>query len=66
MKIYKNFEEIDEDLEVLKLKRNIHWEELKLTKNQFREEIHPFGWLSSFGKYFAKYGFFYLIRKFFK
>ena len=66
MKDYTTFEEITNDLKRLELQRNIYWEELKLSKNKMTEDLKFTSWIASLSKNIAKYGLFYLVRKFFK
>ncbi|WP_405569911.1 DUF6327 family protein [Winogradskyella sp. Asnod2-B02-A] len=63
MKTYTTFEEIDNDLKRYKLERDIAWEELKLTKSEFKEDLQPLNWLSTALKLTGKYSFIALIRK---
>lgn len=63
MKTYTTFEEIDNDLKRYKLERDIAWEELKLTKSEFKEDLQPLNWLSAALKLTGKYSFIALIRK---
>lgn len=66
MKVYQSFEEIDEDLKRLNLKRQIAVEELKLTKNQIGEDLAPLNWVDTFIKLFYKYGIWILIKRLFR
>ncbi|WP_179319550.1 DUF6327 family protein [Winogradskyella helgolandensis] len=63
MEPYTTFEDIDNDLKRFKLERDIAWEELKLTKNEFKEDLEPLNWVSSALKLTGKYSFIALIRK---
>lgn len=63
MKTYSTFEEIENDLKRLRLERDIAWEELKLVKNEYKEDLKPMNWVSSALKLTGKYGFIALIRK---
>ncbi|MBU2919891.1 hypothetical protein KO504_00930 [Winogradskyella psychrotolerans] len=63
MKTYATFEEIDNDLKRFKLERDIAWEELKLTKGEFKEDLQPLNWVSTALKLTRKYSFIALIRK---
>ncbi|WP_178984825.1 DUF6327 family protein [Winogradskyella helgolandensis] len=63
MEPYTTFEDIDNDLKRFKLERDIAWEELKLTKNEFKEDLEPLNWISSALKLTGKYSFIALIRK---
>ncbi|RED43026.1 hypothetical protein DFQ10_107214 [Winogradskyella eximia] len=63
MKTYTTFEEVDNDLKRYKLERDIAWEEFKLTKSEFKEDLQPLNWLSTALKLTGKYSFIALIRK---
>ncbi|NNE31981.1 MAG: hypothetical protein HKN40_06380 [Winogradskyella sp.] len=63
MKIYTSFEEIDNDLKLVKLERDIAWEELKLLKNEYKEDLQPLNWVSTALKLTGKYGFIALLRQ---
>ncbi|MCF8713623.1 hypothetical protein JM658_02190 [Joostella atrarenae] len=47
MKVYTSFEEIDKDLKILRLKKDISKEEIKLNYNGLKEDL---GFLSVVGK----------------
>jgi len=66
MKIYQNFNEIDSDLKLLSLERQIALEELKIVKKDVEKNLKPIGIISSGFKFVRKYGFLLLIKKFFK
>jgi hypothetical protein len=66
MRKYQNFKEIDSDLKLLSLERQIALEELKIVKNDFEESLKPIGILSSGLRLMRKYGVLILIKKFFK
>lgn len=63
MNRYTTFEDIDQDLKRLKLEREIAWEELKLVKNEYRENLKPINWITSALKITSKYGLIALIRR---
>lgn len=63
MKTYTTFEEIDHDLKLYKLERDIAWEEFKLIKGEFKEDLQPLNWISTALKFTGKYGFIAIIRK---
>ncbi|OBX27071.1 hypothetical protein LX77_00548 [Gelidibacter algens] len=63
MKSYKSFDDIDYELNKLKLEREIAWEELKVVKNEFQEDLRPFNWVSTGLKFAGKYGVFVLLKK---
>ena len=63
MKTYTSFEQIDNDLKLHKLERDIAWEELKLVKGEIKEDLNPLNWLNSALKLTGKYSFFALIKK---
>lgn len=66
MKTYKSFDDIDYDLNRLKLEREIAWEELKGVKHEFQEDLRPFNWVSTGLKFAGKYGMFVLLKKIFR
>lgn len=63
---YTNFEDIEKDLKRLKLERQIAWEEMKLLKNEFKEDLSPANWVQTMLSAFGKYGMFILLKKLFK
>lgn len=63
MKTYTTFKEIDNDLKRYKLERDIAWEELKLMKNEYKQDLQPINWLSTALKLTGKYGFIALIKR---
>lgn len=65
MRVYNNAKEINSDLKVLKLKRDISIEELKLVKEEFKEDLSVSNWVQSALKIFAKLGMYRLARKVF-
>ncbi len=66
MKTYNSFEEIDYDLERLKLERQIGFEKLKVVKGEFAENLRPMKWVNSFLSVAGKYGIFVLLKKLFR
>ena len=63
MKVYTSFKDIENNLKRLRLERDIAWEELKLMKNEYKEDLKPLNWVSSALKLTGKYGLIALIRK---
>lgn len=63
MSTYETFNDIEQDLTRLKLERDIAWEELKLMKNEYKDDLKPLNWVSSALKLTGKYGLIALIRK---
>ncbi|WP_191859089.1 hypothetical protein [Hanstruepera ponticola] len=63
---YRNFQEVEADLKRLNLERKIAWEELKLVKNDFKEDLQPYNWIQSMIRIAGKYGAFILLKKLFK
>lgn len=66
MKVYKSFEEIDQELKRLDLQRQIAVEHLKLTGNQVKEDLSPLNWINTLLNVFYKYGITILIKRLFK
>ena len=64
-KKYTSFEEIEEDLVRLKLERDIAWEELKLIKNEYKDDFKPLNWVSSVLKFASKYGVMVILKRLF-
>lgn len=64
-KRYNSFKQIENDLKRLKLERDIAWEELKLVKNEYKEDLRPLNWVSSAIKLTSKYGLIALFKKMF-
>ncbi|MDH7912894.1 DUF6327 family protein [Winogradskyella sp. SYSU M77433] len=60
---YTSFEQIEKDLKRYKLERDIAWEELKLMKNEYKEDLKPMNWVSTAIKITSKYSFIALLRK---
>ena len=65
-KNYNSLEEISNELQLLSLKREIHLEELKLTKHQLKEDLSPANWINTGIKAIKKYGILMLLRKIIK
>lgn len=63
MQVYSSFKDIENNLKRLRLERDIAWEELKLMKNEYKEDLKPLNWVSSALKLTGKYGLIALIRK---
>ncbi|MDC6389025.1 hypothetical protein PP182_10060 [Maribacter sp. PR1] len=61
--MYNNFEEIEYDLQRLDLERKIALEELKGLKQEVKEDLSPYNWLSTTISIVKKYGILYLIKK---
>jgi len=66
MKTYNSFKDIDDDLKKLDLERQIAWEELKLVKEEFKEDLQPLNWVSYALKVVGKMGGFMLLKKIIK
>ncbi|TXD48203.1 DUF6327 family protein [Polaribacter sp. IC073] len=66
MRTYQSFEEIDRDLKLLSLEKEIALEELKVVKNDFEESLRPISILSNGLKFVSKYGALMFIKKIFK
>ncbi|HXJ99806.1 MAG TPA: hypothetical protein VNJ50_13215 [Gelidibacter sp.] len=63
MKTYKSFDEIDYELNRLKLERRIAWEEMKGLKNDFQQDMRPINWVNSGLKAVGKYGALVLLKR---
>lgn len=66
MKHYQSFNEIEQDLKRLKLERRIALEEMKLSKNKFKDNFSRKSWLDLVIGVAGKYGFYLLIKRFIK
>ncbi|APA64218.1 MAG: hypothetical protein ABJO28_03125 [Maribacter dokdonensis] len=61
--MYKNFEEVEFHLKRLKLEREIALEELKGIKNDVKQDLSPYNWVSTAISAAKKFGMLYLVRK---
>ncbi|MGR7811873.1 DUF6327 family protein [Lacinutrix undariae] len=66
MKHYESFNDIDQALKTLKLERNIALEEMKLLKNEFKDNLKPASWVETLLSVAGKYGGYVLLKRFFK
>ncbi len=66
MRTYNSFEDIDQDLKRIRLERDIAWEELKIHKQEFKDDIQPPQWVHAILKIVGKYGSLMLFKKFLK
>ncbi|WP_439129773.1 hypothetical protein [Polaribacter sp.] len=66
MKDYKSFKEIEQDLKLHSLEKDIALEELKIIKNDFENQLKPLSLLGSAVKFASKYGLLVLVKKIFK
>ncbi|KAA2219851.1 MULTISPECIES: hypothetical protein [Maribacter] len=64
--MYNNFDEIEFDLQRLNLERQIAMEELKGLKQEVKEDLSPYNWLSTAISLVKKYGVLYLVKKILK
>lgn len=64
MKVYDNAQQIANDLKILKLKRDITIEELKLVKQEFKDDLSIANWLRPIFKAIGKVGWFKVVKKF--
>lgn len=62
-KNFNSLEDIKLELLTLDLQRKIQMEELKLTKNQFKEDLKPMNWIGTILKGVKKYGVILLLKK---
>jgi len=63
MRIYDNATQIEEDLKILKLKRDISIEELKLVKQDFKDDLSISNWVQTVLKFIGKAGLFKFAKK---
>ncbi len=62
-KEFNSLEDIKLELLTLSLQRKIQMEELKLTKNQLKEELKPINWIGTLLSGVKKYGVLLLLKK---
>jgi hypothetical protein len=62
-KEFNSLEDIKLELLTLSLQRKIQMEELKLTKNQFKETLKPMNWITTLFHGVKKYGILMLLKK---
>ena len=65
-KNYQSFEEIEMDLKLLSLQRQIAVEELNGLKNQFQDDLQPLNWIKSVFQIARKFSTLLLLKKIFK
>ena len=65
-KKYQSFEEIEMDLKLLSLQRQITVEELSSLKHQFQEDLQPLNWIQSGFKIAKKFSTLMILKKIFK
>lgn len=63
---YQSFEEIEMDLKLLSLQRQIAVEELSSLKHQFQEDLQPLNWIQSGFKIAKKFSTLMILKKIFK
>lgn len=61
--MYKNLEQVEYDLQKLDLERQIAFEKLKGIKEDVKEDLSPYSWVTTIFSAVKKYGTLYLIRK---
>ena len=66
MKEYQSFDDIETELKLLDLERKIAWEEMKLLKSNFQEDIKPINWVPSLFKSAGKYSLLFILKRLFK
>ena len=66
MKQFESFQDIETELKRLDLERNIAFEEMKLLKSEFKDDLKPANWVSAIFNVAGKYGFYVLLKRFFK
>ncbi|WP_299837445.1 hypothetical protein [uncultured Tenacibaculum sp.] len=62
-KSYRNQKEIAKELKKLKLQRKIAFEEIKLIKHEFKEDVSINNWITTTIKTITRIGVFNLVRK---
>lgn len=66
VKTYKNAESIERNLKILDLERKIALEEIKLLKEDYKEDLKPINWLYSGLKFASKFAGALIIKKILK
>ena len=66
VKTYKNAASVEDDLKILDLERKIAFEEIKLLKEDYKEDLKPINWLHSALKYASKFAGMMIFKKIFK
>lgn len=66
MRVYNSYSEVEKDLKMLDLKRQIAYQELVSVKNDFEEMTKPITWLQSILRLSSKYGVLLLFKRLFK
>jgi len=66
MRIYENLENVEQDLKVLNLERQIAWEEIIAVKDEYREDFRPYNWIQTGLKLASKFGIMVLLKKIIK
>ncbi|SFU27188.1 hypothetical protein SAMN05216480_10197 [Pustulibacterium marinum] len=66
MRVYKSFEEIDNDLAIRKLERDIAAEKVKLNLSKTKEQLMPTNLLGGFTGIARKFIITYIVRKILK
>ena len=65
-KQYSSFEEIDRDLKLYQLQREVAMEEAKNIRYQLQHDLSPANWFSTALSAIKKYGILYLIKRIFR
>ncbi|MFS4417338.1 hypothetical protein [Maribacter sp. 2307ULW6-5] len=60
---YTSLKDIDLQLKMLDLRRQIEWEEVKLVQHQVKKDLHHMNFLASLLDGFKKYGLMLLLKK---
>ncbi|OBX21143.1 MULTISPECIES: DUF6327 family protein [Bizionia] len=66
MKNYQSFTDIESDLKRLDLERKIAFEEMKLLKTEFKEDLKPSNWINTLLNVAGKYGLYMVMKRFLK
>lgn len=66
MKVYNDLKSLERDLKILNLERQIAWEEIKVVKEEYKEDFRPYNWIQSGLKFASKYGAMILLKKLIK
>lgn len=66
MKTYSSYTEIEKDLQMLQLERQIAVEELKAIKNGYEEKLKPINIALNVLKFTSKYGLLLYVKDLFK
>lgn len=66
LKTYKDAQSVEQELKILDLERKIALEEIKLLKEDYKQDLQPINWMHSGLKYAGKFAGMMLLKKILK